>query len=212
MPAKNMRPFFSKKLFIVAAIAGWLTAVAGGMWKLCAYSFAPGAQAPAPASRPADFAPAPTPGTFTAVLALHPECDCSDATLQELDSIMNQSAGKLSVQLLFVQLPGLPPVEKSSLWQRAQRIPGIQLLRDPLGTRARQLGAQTSGEMSLYGPEGRLRFQGGITLARGHVGENPGASAVLSVLGQPDPAAAPLTTPVFGCALWDQCAAATPSP
>jgi hypothetical protein len=137
------------------------------------------------------------------VVALHPECPCSEATLEELDSIMAQSAGQLHARALFVQLPDLPPVENSELWQRASRIAGVHLEKDPAGKEARRFGARTSGETQLYGPDGRLLFHGGITVARGHVGDNPGQTSIVNLVSQRLQADSPITTPVFGCALWN---------
>lgn len=140
---------------------------------------------------------------FTAVVALHPECPCSQATLEEFDTIVAQGSGRLQGQILFVELPGLPPVEDSALWQRARRISGVTLTKDPAGVAALRFEARTSGETRLYGPDGRLLFSGGITAARGHAGDNPGQAAIITLLAQKTPVKTPIATPVFGCALWN---------
>jgi hypothetical protein len=200
----------SKKILATVLVGGWLAATGWGMWKLASYSLAPGAPGAAPQSWPADATVARDTHGFTVVLALHPECPCSRATLEELDGIMAQSAGRLHARALFVQLPELPPVEKSELWQRARRITGVQVEKDPAGAEARRFGARTSGETRLFGPDGRLLFHGGITIARGHAGENPGETAIVDLIGQRRQVDRPIATPVFGCALWEECAAPTP--
>ena len=54
----------------------------------------------------------------------------------------------------------------------------------------------TSGHALLFDRDGRLLFRGGITPARGHEGDNFGASAIAARLaGRPARAEAP----VFGC-------------
>ena len=54
----------------------------------------------------------------------------------------------------------------------------------------------TSGHALLFDRDGHLLFSGGITPARGHEGDNFGASAIAARLaGRP----APAETPVFGC-------------
>lgn len=201
----------SRNVLAVCLVGGWLAATGWGMWRLAAYSAAAGAASAPPADWPAGSTVVRDNSRFTAVVALHPECPCSQATAEELDSIVAQSAGRLRVQALFVELPGLPnPVEKSALWQRTRRIPGVELRKDPAGADVRRFGARTSGETQLFDPAGRLVFRGGITLARGHVGDNPGRSALLNLLARKTTATAPITMPVFGCALWSDTAATAP--
>jgi hypothetical protein len=198
-----VKHFSLKALVMAVLVCGWLGATGWGMWRLAAYSLAPGSQGVAPQHWPADSKVAGNSSGFTAVVALHPECPCSQATLEELDSIVAQGGGRLHVQVLFAVLPGLPPVEDSALWKRASRIAGVGLIKDAAGAEARRFGVRTSGETRLYGPDGRLLFRGGITGARGHVGDNPGQTAIVTLLTQRLPAATPVAMPVFGCALWN---------
>jgi hypothetical protein len=195
--------FLPKKLLLTVFVGGWLVMSGLGIWRLAAYSLAPGAQGAAPTDWPADSAVVHRPGRFTIVTALHPECPCSQATVEELDSILAQEAGRLDVSLLFVELAGLPPVEKSKLWQRASRITGVRLVKDLDGKEARCFDTRTSGETRLYSPAGKLLFRGGITASRGHVGDNPGQAAVLTAIRLDVPSAS-VSTPVFGCALWSK--------
>lgn len=207
MPVK---PFLSKKTLTALLVCGWLAATSWGMWRLAGYSFAPGAQGAAPESWPAGSTLARDSARPTVVIAVHPECPCSEATMEELDSIAAQSAGRLRMQVLFVALPGLPPVEDSDLWSRASRIAGVEVIKDPDGIEAGRFGTLTSGETRLYGTDGRLLFRGGITSARGHVGDNPGQAAVIALLAPGDHLQPPVTTPVFGCALGNARPAKTP--
>jgi hypothetical protein len=198
----------AKNLLTACLIGGWLLAAGWGMWKLATYAAVPGVSGAAPADWPASSALLRAPGHFTAVIALHPECPCSQATVEELDSIMAQSAGRLRVHVLFIELAGLPEsADRSELWARTQRIAGVELHKDSAGEEAHRFGTRTSGETRLYDPDGRLVFRGGITIARGHVGENPGQAAVLSLLARKATAGPPIVTPVFGCALWNETAA-----
>jgi hypothetical protein len=191
-----------KKLLAACFVTGWLAAAGWGMWRLADYSSSPGLVGNAPVAWPVDTALARNAADFTAVIALHPECPCSKATVEMLDTIVAQSAGRLRAHALFVELPGLPgPVESSELWQRTRRIAGVELHKDTAGHEARRFGARTSGESRLYDATGRLLFRGGITLARGHVGDNPGQAAILDLLARKPIAALPIATPVFGCAL-----------
>ncbi len=196
-------PISKKSLLVGGLVLGWLLTAGWGMWRLAAYSFAPGAQGVAPARWPASSQLARNPHGLTAVLALHPECPCSEATLEELDSILAQGGGRLEARLLFVGLPGLPAAENSALWRRARRMKGLTLVKDEDGAEARRFDARTSGELRLYGPGGELLFHGGITGSRGHAGDNPGEAAVVALLRDPPGSRPPGSAPVFGCALWD---------
>ena len=85
----------------------------------------------------------------------------------------------------------------------------VPVLADRSGRFALALGALTSGHAVMLDADGSIRFQGGLTLARGHRGRAPAQDAILAALagdGVPMPAA-----PVFGCALRDICGA-VPSP
>jgi hypothetical protein len=206
-----VKRFFSKKLLLTSALlCGWLGASSWGTWRLAKYSLTDGPTGPAPARWPADTAVRRQAGGFTIVVALHPECSCSEATLEELDSIIAHSSGRVRAELLFVQLPTLEPVEDSALWQQAGRIVGVHATKDAAGVEARRFGARTSGETRLYAPDGALWFHGGITAARGHAGDNPGQAAIVSLVAgtkSPHPA---IATPVFGCALWNDSISLSP--
>jgi len=73
------------------------------------------------------------------------------------------------------------------------------VLSDVSGTEARLFGAQASGQTMLYDAAGNLQFSGGITASRGHAGDSPGRSAILSIVntGNSDWT----HTSVYGCSL-----------
>jgi hypothetical protein len=200
------RFFSTKRLMTALLVFGWLAASGWGMWRLAAYSLASGPAGSPPPQWPVASAIARNGPGFTAVLALHPECSCSEATLEELDHILARSDGRLRAKLLFVELPDLLPVAESALWRRAQKIAGVDLVKDTGGVEARRFGTRTSGETRLYAPDGTLWFHGGITAARGHAGDNPGQDAIIQLVHQQTAPAQPITTPVFGCALWNDAA------
>ena len=64
---------------------------------------------------------------------------------------------------------------------------------------AHRFGARTSGDVVAYDAAGTLRFHGGITISRGHVGHNLGHVRVDAIVHGADAGVA--ETPVFGCAL-----------
>jgi hypothetical protein len=85
-------------------------------------------------------------------------------------------------------------------WREAARIPGVQVQCDDDGLEARQFGVETSGDTVLYAPTGQLLFHGGITISRGHAGDNPGREAIEALLS--GGAARTTSTPAFGCSLF----------
>lgn len=195
-------------------VAVWLIAAGCGSWIFAARSFSPG-NAGTPASDwPADTkAPRNTNG-YTLVVALHPECGCSQATLENLEELLTASKGRLRADVLCVEYPELDEsARESDNWKLADRIKGVSLTLDSNAAEAKLFAARTSGESRLYGPDGRLLFRGGITSGRGHAGENPGSTAVLNLINGRNQggastvgsvaasASAPITTPVFGCSL-----------
>jgi hypothetical protein len=75
------------------------------------------------------------------------------------------------------------------------------MVLDRDGAESRRFRTETSGHALLYDAGGRLLFSGGITVARGHAGDNAGLGAIEAlVAGEP---AARRRTLVFGCALHD---------
>ncbi|MGV3532806.1 MAG: hypothetical protein ACO1QR_10585 [Chthoniobacteraceae bacterium] len=119
----------------------------------------------------------------------------------ELDTLLAQKRVPLQIHVVFALPPGAGNEwSNTDLWRAASRLAGVEVHRDPGGTIARSLGAQTSGQVLLFDRGGALVFHGGITAARGHAGDNPGRTAILALLAGKR-SAAPISTPVFGCAL-----------
>jgi glyoxylase-like metal-dependent hydrolase (beta-lactamase superfamily II) len=135
---------------------------------------------------------------------VHPRCPCSRASLAELREIMAQANGRLNAFVLFLRPQGTADVwEHTATWAAAQDIPGVAVRVDRDGAEAARFGAATSGHTVLYNAEGRLLFAGGITAARGHVGDNSGRQSVLALLDNKSAAPAHL---VYGCRLRDRTA------
>lgn len=177
----------------------WLILVLGGFWYMNVESFAESDHGEPLAWWPEGAVTEKNPRGHTLVVALHPECPCSRATVVELDKLMSGAAGRLAARVLFVQYPEVD-AEASRLWAQARRIPGVALAVDDGGVEAKRFDLRTSGETRLYAADGKLVFQGGITASRGHEGDNPGSAAVLDIV-QGGTADVLHSTPVFGCAL-----------
>ena len=187
-----------------AVVAIWLGVVIAGMAGLARYATAPGAPGHPPARWPAGSTLVRVAGGYTLVMIAHPRCPCTRATVGELAMLMAHAGGRMRALVVFVK----PPATNrgwatTDLWFSAARIPGVTVVVDD-GGEARRFGAATSGQTMVYDAGGRLLFSGGITVARGHWGDNRGASEIRSLIESP--AAPRATTPVFGCPLFDPAA------
>jgi hypothetical protein len=190
---------FLKKFILAAGIGLWLAAAAWGMKWMSDYSLIPGTS-----GAPSRDWPAPTwplaANRFTVVVALHPECPCSRATLAELDSVLLQGGDAIEAVLIFSDASPEAPAKDSALYRQAAALPRTRLVCDVSGDELRRFAFHTSGETRLYRSDGQLVFRGGITGSRGHVGDNPGRDALLAAM-QPGAGDRPAATPVFGCSL-----------
>lgn len=194
----------------VLAVA-WVLAVGAGMGILLRYESRPGAPASPRSERwPEQSALRRAPGRATLVMVAHPRCPCTRASLAELARLMIRCGDRVSAHVLFVLPPGKGAAwGRTDLWRSARAIPGVDARLDPGGIEARRcFGAATSGQTFLYHENGRLLFRGGITAARGHEGDNAGSDAVAALVRDAGAhratGAAPASTPVFGCALFDR--------
>lgn len=113
---------------------------------------------------------------------------------------MARVKGQMDAHILFFKPKNFPSGwEKTDEWRFAESIPGVEALSDEDGAEAQFFKAATSGQVMVYGPQGRLLFFGGITESRGHSGDNLGRSAIESLVvgGRQEL----FTTAVFGCSI-----------
>jgi hypothetical protein len=136
----------------------------------------------------------------TLIVFGHPKCACTRATLRELLFIMSRVQSKVEAQVVFFRPEGFPETwEKTELWNKASKIPGVSVSTDIGGTEARKFGATTSGQTFLFSKSGKIIFSGGITPSRGHEGDNVGRNAILAALL--DGVEKTKVSRVFGCSL-----------
>lgn len=140
------------------------------------------------------------PGSPTLVIFAHPRCPCSAATIGELERLIPHIEGKVKTYVVFFKPKSQTnDWTQKTLWKKAQNIPGVQNILDEDGVEAARFGARTSGHAFLYDEKGSLVFQGGITPARGHMGDSVGRLAILAFFKNESMSVA--NVPVFGCAL-----------
>ncbi|MSS73462.1 MAG: RedB protein [Candidatus Latescibacteria bacterium] len=165
------------------------------------YENTPGASGAPPAAWPADSRIQRTPGRATLVMLAHPHCPCTRASVEELAQFVTRCQGLLTTHVLFLKPAGFSEDwTQTDLYQSAARIPGVRVACDEGGVEARRFGATTSGQTFLYRSDGRLLFRGGITSSRGHVGDNAGRNAIVSILTEGT--ADRTETLAFGCGLF----------
>jgi hypothetical protein len=198
---RQMRP-----IVLALLLALWVAAVGAGMAVLWHYAAVPGNAAAAPRQWPGQSALTRRPGWPTLVVLVHPKCPCTRATLEALSGVLTRCRDGVTAHVLCYRPREAPEGwERTDLWQRAEAIPGVTIHRDDDGIEAARFGAETSGQVLLYDPEGRLLFRGGITLARGHRGDNLGSRQLIELAsGRPARAPRPDVAehPVFGCPLF----------
>lgn len=88
--------------------------------------------------------------------------------------------------------------EPASLGREVTTIPGVKELRAANGTEAERLCGETSGHALLSGADRRLLFNGGISAAGSHEGDNTRENAIDLVNGSK---AKPIDRRGLGCAL-----------
>ena len=194
----------ARRSLLVTAVALWAVAVGAGMVKLWQYSLAPGEPGTPPAAWPTDSHISRRVDKLALIMTLHPRCPCSRASVGELAKLMALSQKNIQAYVVFVAPPGSgEDWVKTDLWRSTGLIPGaIRLIDD--GREARLFGAATSGDTAVYDSRGRLVFNGGITGARGHFGDNAGENPVAEIAHHPDAGKTVqvANSPVYGCPLF----------
>ena len=192
------------KITLIAwsAIA-WVACIAAAFAYLNRYSSIPGAAFDAKQSACEFLASMRQPGRPVILVAVHPRCPCTDATLAELGDLLARSAGRCDAIMLEFQ-----PLNPASDWPKSatSRTLGgvpVRVVADPAGQLAEKIGAHTSGHLVLVDKAGEIRFRGGITLSRGHRGRSPAQDAMLATIMGREPALTKAS--VFGCALLPDC-------
>ena len=190
------------RVIIAIGVLAWFAGIAWGLQKIQIYSATPGTAAVAPLSWPGSRLVARDPGRATLVMFIHPQCSCTRASLAELDTILEKAGGSLGAWVVVLEPRGMSDDwSRSRTWEAAREMRGVTVVMDEEGTEAARFGGSTSGHVVLYSASGQLAFTGGITAARGHVGDNNGRERILSLVATGS--ADSNSHEVFGCGLHD---------
>ena len=187
---------------LLIAFVLWLAVVGGATIQMTRYSSVPGSSGTAPIAWPADSGIPLDSKRPTLLMFAHPHCPCTQASLGELERLLAEVPERLSTYVVLLK-PSVTDTdwEQTDLWRNASSISGVSVYADNAGIEAGRFHSDTSGQTLLYDPNGSLRFQGGITVARGHGGDNPGRTALREIVRAGR--SAEIKTPVFGCALFE---------
>jgi len=199
---------WSERLWVTAPLlALWGVAVAFGWYAIGSYGAKAGGSSGPPESWPAQSQVHRT-DRFTLLLFLHPMCPCSKASLAQFSKLVAEFHGEVNPHVLFILPVGADDTwQTSGLYKQALEIQDVTVDVDVDRQEAKLFGATTSGGCLLFAPNGKLLFEGGLTIGRGYEGTSEGLHAIGAALkGQDDKRT---TAPVFGCPLFEP---ETPSP
>lgn len=188
------------RLAIVGSLALWAAGIVFGTRYANNYSGTPGISSPSVDHWPTHSLLALSSTRDTIVIAIHPQCPCSNASVEELRNAVARSGEHPLIYALIYQ-PNNEPADwaETPVVRAAQAIPGSHIFIDRTGSEMERFHARVSGDVFLYDVEGRIRFKGGVTSSRGNVGESGGGVALTALLRHEN---LPVThTPVFGCSL-----------
>jgi hypothetical protein len=175
----------------------WLGLVGYGLHARFLYETTAGEMGRSPPTFPAASRIQHREGRATLLMFVHAECPCTRASLYELRALL---AADTATSAVVVVAPGSGQRwEDSPAGALAQKIPGLVRFDDLDQREATRFGADTSGHVVFYDAQGQLRFSGGITASRGHVGANVGSNALRGHLAQANEAQA--AHAVYGCPL-----------
>ena len=165
------------------------------LWR---YSGTPGQSSKPPEPWPAASALQLSTAGKTLVMFVHPHCPCTRASLAQLARVAARCPETFTPWIVFTGPDGTPDGwQQGDLWDLAAAIPGAHRFVDADGIESARFHAVTSGQTVVYDSTGALKFNGGITGARGHEGDNDGQDSVMQILNEGSSSCR--ESPVFGC-------------
>ena len=209
--AKSGREAGHSAYKVAVAAAIWLAAVVTCMAFMSRYASKPGPAGAPPGQWPVESRIVLDAQKPTLLMFAHPRCPCTRASIRELEQVVSDCQGRVNAQVWFIKPAGTASDwTNTDLWRSAAAIPGVTVHVDENGVETRRFQDETSGQTVLYAPSGTLLFRGGITIARGHEGDNAGVDTIECLLRdnwllRKDSPPAEVNTPVFGCALFGSC-------
>ena len=175
IPLRAVGPSRRRRIFAYALAVVWGLALVPGIWYLLAFETTPGLQSSPASAWPAHFVPEQDPRLPTLVVALHPRCSCSQATLAELEEAAKHFDHPYNA-ILLIDVPRGADYQwrEVSFYREAQQALHAKVILDEDGRLAASFGALTSGEVFFYSAADKtsrrsLLFAGGVTGSRGMI-------------------------------------------
>jgi hypothetical protein len=207
IPMRVTGPSRRRRIFASAVAVVWCLALVPGIWYLLAFETTPGLQSSPASAWPAHFVTDQDPRLPTLVVALHPRCACSQATLAQLEEAAKHFEHAYNA-ILLIDVPRGADYQwrEVSFYREAQKALHAKVILDEDGRLAASFGALTSGEVFFYSAADKLAkrsllFAGGVTGSRGMIGPNKGIAALMTAFQQNSHTEG-AHPPVFGCALF----------
>lgn len=184
----------------VIAVVLWSAAVIAGIQRIWSYEGTPGGQLSVPSAWPGSSLVSVDHKRATLMMFVHPLCACTQASLSELREALDQMERSPAVWIVLLSPRGIVKDWHEHIAAISDRIPEARIVTDLEGRVAQTFGAATSGHVVVYDQDGTLMYSGGITGARGHVGDNAGRRDMIAALRGDGHAP---EHPIFGCGLDD---------
>ena len=192
----------TRPLSRVGILSVWILACIAGLAFFWIYESTPGQEGDNPESWPSASTLTRASDRPTLVMFLHPKCPCSRASVEEVSRLLANYPEAFALRFVFFQ----PDTTEDSwvqtdLWKTVRQFPHAEVVIDKEAREARRFGAVTSGDTYLFDPSGELRFHGGLTPGRGHIGENAGLESLRQLARSQTPSLTRFA--VFGCPITD---------
>lgn len=184
----------------------WASGILAGTWAMLDHEFATGSYMSAPETIPSSLRPyLSETRPYLLVIAVHPECSCTRASIEQVERLLAAHPDTLEVLALYStaiekQSTGVLPSHSAGYRETLSQLPHTRILPDPDGALADSLHATLSGAVAVYDQAGQLRFEGGLTASRGHSGSSLGLTHLGDIARALEPREL-CSTPVFGCSL-----------
>jgi hypothetical protein len=184
---------------LVFAIAAWALLVGASLIALFEYKGRPGSDGHPSVAWPEAAGLERATDRPTLLMFIHPECPCTRASIEELALIVDRSDVRARALVVVMTSEAAAAPVSTATVDRARMLPGVEVVFDPGGVEAARFGAETSGHVLVFSPNGERLYTGGVTGSRGHQGDNFGRAQVLALLTTGAKGAA--AAHVYGCAL-----------
>jgi hypothetical protein len=181
-----------RPIILWSVVVAWFVATSLGFLALGAYHTRPSGRGSPPDRWPSNASVPLDRSRPTLLIFIHPRCPCSAASMDELAQVLDRFRGRVAAHVLTYH-----PEGAAEGWESSAGGSGFDFRRDPGGREAVRFGVETSGHVLLFDPSGRRLFSGGITISRGHRGDNPGLDRLIEAVEGSSVGSG--SSPVFGC-------------